>query len=135
MNNQIGLGVLINSLDVSTETVEALRDAIGATIQNAWIGDNRLQIQFTDGRKLIVYDDGQSCCETRYMSTDDELSSLSGEVFVGLEKKSAPNISDEYGEHEVEFLDIITNRSRAQIANHNEHNGYYGGFWIAARWA
>lgn len=136
MNSQIGLGVLINSLGGTEETAKAITEASGKVIQSCWLNENKLNIQFADGACLRVWDDGQSCCETRYMRTDDELTSIEGEVFIGLERKDASNVTDEYGEvHEVQFLDVITDRSRVQISNHNEHNGYYGGFWVAAEWA
>ncbi len=44
--------------------------------------------------------------------------------------KDAPNIADEYGEHEVSFLEIETNKGQISVASHNEHNGYYGGICL-----
>ena len=45
-------------------------------------------------------------------------------------KKYTP---DDIGEkHEVQFLEIKTDRGVLTMANHNEHNGWYGGFWIVA---
>jgi hypothetical protein len=32
--------------------------------------------------------------------------------------------------HEVAFLEVTTDRGVFQMKNHNEHNGYYGGFLI-----
>ena len=50
------------------------------------------------------------------------------------ELKDAPDIEDEWGEvHEVQFLDVKTDKGVFQMSSHNEHNGYYGGFWIIAR--
>ena len=35
--------------------------------------------------------------------------------------------------HEIQFLDVKTDKGIFQMANNNEHNGYYGGFLIEAR--
>jgi hypothetical protein len=34
--------------------------------------------------------------------------------------------------HEVEFLEVLTDRDMVTFEAHNEHNGYYGGFWLKA---
>ena len=67
------------------------------------------------------------------MVTADDLSEYENAKLLDFELKEAPSIEDNYGEHEIQFLDIKTDKGIFQIANHNEHNGYYGGFWIAAR--
>lgn len=55
-----------------------------------------------------------------------------GAKLLGAEVKPAPNIPDEYCKHEVEFLDVKTDKGVFQMASHNEHNGYYSGFAIRA---
>ena len=83
--------------------------------------------------KMKIYDDGQSCCEWRYMRTDDDLPYYVGATFHGVEIKNAPDMEDEYEVHEVQFLEIITSKGSFTISTHNEHNGYYGGFWIKVK--
>jgi hypothetical protein len=83
-----------------------------------------------DGTKIGFTDNGQDCCEVRYMSTDDDLSYHVGATLLGFEIKNAPNLEDESGEHEVQFLEIKTSKGVISCANHNEHNGYYGGFYV-----
>lgn len=119
-----------------------LRAAIGKVIASAEMvgGESEwgrrmdgLALRFTDGTGIRFADEGQSCCEHRYMRTDDDLSYHVGAKLVDAELVDAPGIQteDDYGEvHEVQFLNIVTDRGRFQIASHNEHNGYYGGFWI-----
>jgi len=92
-----------------------------------------LNFEFEDETKLKVWDGGQSCCENRYMATSDDLTEYSGAKLLDFELKNAPNVADEYGDHEVQFLDVKTDKGTFQMANHNEHNGYYGGFWIVAQ--
>ncbi len=128
----LGLGVMIQSLGGNEETVNAVTSSLGKVIDVVYLSDNRLVFQFGDNTKLIMYDNGQSCCETRYMRTDDDLTEYAGATLLDFELKSAPNMVDEYGEHEVQFLDVKTSKGIFQMANHNEHNGYYGGFYIVA---
>ncbi|MBS3993634.1 MAG: hypothetical protein KGZ87_07950 [Bacteroidetes bacterium] len=129
----LGLGVMIQTLGGNEETVNAVKSALNKTIEKVWLKENELLFKFTDGTNLKLYDDGQSCCETRYMRTDDDLSEYSGAKLLDFELKNAPNQEDEYGDHEIQFLDVKTDKGIFQMANHNEHNGYYGGFWIVAR--
>ena len=128
----LGLGVMIQSLGGNAETVEAVKTALGKTISKVSLEDNALILKFTDNSGLKLYDGGQSCCEHRYMVTADDLNEYTNTTLLDFELKNAPNIEGEYGEHEVQFLDVKTSNGIFQMANHNEHNGYYGGFWIVA---
>lgn len=129
---QIGLGVMIQSLGGNAETVSAVTGSIGKTIARVWLEDETLKFEFSDGTKMNVWDGGQSCCESRYMVTADDLSEYAGAILMDMELKDAPEVEDEYGSHEVQFLDVKTDKGVFQMASHNEHNGYYGGFWIQA---
>lgn len=128
----IGLGVLINTLGGNKETIEAIQSSLGKTIENITIVDDSLIFVFTDKTRLKLFDDGQSCCESRYMNTDDDLSEYSGSVLIDFELKNAPYVDGGWGVHEIQFLDVKTDKGIFTISNHNEHNGYYGGFWIVA---
>ena len=127
-----GFGVMIQSLGGNERTLNAIKLSLGKVIKKVSIDENELVFNFTDDTKLRVYDDGQSCCEDRYMRTDDDLSDFVGSTLMDFELKDAPNIEDKYGEHEVQFLDVKTSDGIFTISNHNEHNGYYGGFWVVA---
>ncbi|MDC6673798.1 hypothetical protein OEZ80_25875, partial [Leclercia adecarboxylata] len=81
------------------------------------------------GNWLVIRDDGQSCCESRYMSTDDDLSSFVGATFLGCEIEDGPHEADD-PDHETQFLIVSTSLGKFTVVNHNEHNGYYGGFSI-----
>ncbi len=130
---QPGIGVMIGMLSGNAKSVKAFASAVGKTIAALRLGeDDALHFEFSDGSKLKLYDDGQSCCEQRYMRTDDNLSDYIGAKLLGAEIKDAPSIPDEYGEHEVQFLDVKTDKGVFTMSSHNEHNGYYGGFWIVA---
>lgn len=89
-----------------------------------------LILKFSDGTAIKMWDDRQLCCEYRYMRTDDDLSFIVGSVFLGQEVREASpeKCEDNDQEHEVEFLIVNTSKGPITIANHNEHNGYYGGF-------
>jgi hypothetical protein len=102
----------------------------GRTICGASIENDELVLVLDGPEKIAIFDGGQSCCESRYMSTDDELSSLIGHTLTRIEAKSGPDMNG--GEvHETCFLEIGTDQNFVTIVNHNEHNGYYGGFSLA----
>ena len=129
--SKLGLGVMINMLGSNEGTVEAINASIGKKIVSIALVDNSLRFALSDGSNLSLRDDGQSCCEHRYMSTDDDLSYYVGAELLGFELKDAPSIGDDEV-HEVQFLDVRTSKGVFTMSNHNEHNGYYGGFWIVA---
>ena len=130
---QPGMGVMIGMLGGNADSVAAFTGAVGKTIAALRLGDDdALHFEFSDGSKLKLFDNGQSCCEARYMLTDDNLADFVGAKLLGAEIKEAPDVEAEYGTHEVAFLEIQTDRGAFTMANHNEHNGYYGGFWVIA---
>lgn len=104
----------------------------GREIQEIAITDNVLVIKCKDLPKISILDDGQSCCEKRYMTADDDLSSLVGQRMVSVILKDHIKGDGEWGPHEIQFLEVQTDQGFATIVNHNEHNGYYGGFWLRA---
>lgn len=118
--------------------------ALGKTISDLRFSENdndsALSITFADGSKLTLFDDGQSCCETRYMRTDDNLAEYIGGRLLGAEVKDVPELigfwkdEDEYGDHDIQFLEITTSKGSFVMSNHNEHNGFYGGFCIEAKY-
>ncbi len=103
----------------------------GKKIVNASINDNRLMLSFEDNIKINIFDDGQSCCENRYMRTDDDVKTLIGHTLRSIEVKQAESeFLNDYEEHEICFLEITTDDGFITVSNHNEHNGYYGGFGL-----
>lgn len=130
----LGLGVMLGMLGGNADSVAAFTGAVGKTIAALRLGDDdALHFEFSDGSKMKLSDEGQSCCENRYMRTDDNLAEYVGAKLLGAEIKEAPNVEDEYDEeHEVQFLEVQTDRGVFTMASHNEHNGYYGGFLIRA---
>lgn len=112
-----------------------MQAAVGKTITSVKLDDDRLKFEFEDGSRLTLWDDGQSCCESRYMQTDDDLPYYAGAKFLNAEVRDGGVREDENGYealHEIQFLVITTDRGTFSMASHNEHNGYYGGFDIRA---
>lgn len=95
---------------------------------------DELMLGFEDGSVLLVSDEEHSCCEVRYMGTDDDLIDFVGSKFLGIEIKDAPDIEDEDVCHEVQFLEVKTDRGCFTMSSHNEHNGYYSGFDISIQY-
>lgn len=134
MSLGLGLGVMINMLSGYNVDTEALKDSVGKTIYRVKLNNDVLRVVFTDKTCLEFRDCGQSCCERRYMVCDDNLSEFKGAYFQDVEVQDAPNKVGEYGdEHEVQFLRVKTSLGDIVCSNHNEHNGYYGGFSIGVK--
>lgn len=116
------------------ESVEAFTSCIGKTITGLELkSEETLVFTFEDGTRMGLEDQGQSCCEHRYMRTDDKLADFIGAKLLGGEIKPGPDVGGSGEEHNIEFLDITTDRGVFQMVNHNEHNGYYGGFAVRAK--
>jgi hypothetical protein len=122
-------------LSSNKESIRAFKQAIGKTIVDLGIKENKLVFTFDTGLKMALYDNGQSCCEHRYMHTDDKLSDFIGATFQDAEVRAGGrNEIEEYEDVlDSEFLIITTSKGQFTIVNYNEHNGYYGGFAIEAK--
>lgn len=92
--------------------------------------DEAMVFTLGDSATLYLYDDGQSCCENRYMTCDDDLASFVGRSIAGIEQVDGQTEEGEYGYcHEQVFVKVIMDDgTNIAITSHNEHNGYYGGF-------
>jgi hypothetical protein len=129
-----GIRVMLHMLGGNSETATTAQAAIGKVIASAVVVEDSLHLRFTDGSGIEVFDDRQFCCEHRYMRTDDDLSRCVGATLLGLELRDAEPQEDEYGNpHEIQFLVMKTSAGDFTFSNHNEHNGYYGGFAIVVR--
>lgn len=97
------------------------------------VEDHTLQIELDNGDLIEACDEGQACCEHRYMTTDDDLEYFVGSELVDIEIRNGGYQDEGWDVHEVEFLLITTSLGVFTIENHNEHNGYYGGFNVVIR--
>lgn len=133
--SKLGIGVMINMLAGNKSTVETIEKALNQKITSIKFADDALHFVMESGLKFRLEDDGQSCCEKRYMNCDDALEQFVGATFRSVEIREMPDLSnnEDYGNHEVQALVVITDRGNITAETHNEHNGYYGGFWIIAR--
>jgi len=133
--SNLGMGVMIRMLGGNSDTVETFKRSLNKVNKSVKLEADSLRFEFSDGYKMELFDDGQSCCESRYMTTDDNLDYYAGATFLDAEIKDAPCLEDEEGwsVHEVQFLEIKTSKGSFTMETHNEHNGYYGGFYVVAR--
>ena len=103
---------------------------IGRLIVAAHQVDDELILTLADPAcNLVISDKGQSCCEVRWMSTDDNLSSLIGHRLTRIDCKDGPSELG-YECHETMFVEVGTDSGFITLVTHNEHNGYYGGFYL-----
>lgn len=127
--SQPGIGALLHYLSGGSRHNPS--EFYGKRITAASKDDNELLLSFEDGTKIKLWDDGQSCCESRYMTTDDDLSKIVGGVLTRIEAKEGPETEGEYGEaHDQVFIEVGTDECFITVCTHNEHNGYYGGFGL-----
>lgn len=136
--NNLGIGSLLGMLTSDNNTIAACREVMGKTISSITMlpdahEDGSVMFEFSDGASLELYDTARSCCESRYMSTDDKLTDYIGAKLRDLELRDVDCADNDDGDvHEVQFLVAITDKGNITFATHNKHNGYYGGFCIAA---
>jgi hypothetical protein len=131
--SNLGMGVMLHMLGGTGNGAEHVKPCLGEKIQKVEISDKVCTIRMQNGSGCLLSDDGQSCCEYRHMSCDDDLAAFVGSTLIDIEIADGPSQADEYGEaHDTEFLRLMTSDGVITIVNHNEHNGYYGGFYIVA---
>lgn len=98
---------------------------------------NKLVVSFSDGR-LELWDSCWGGSVKRYMRTDDNLVEFVGGEILKIEVRYSPTADlPENGEEccteEIHFLAITTTKGTLVLSNHVEHNGYYGGFVLDAK--
>lgn len=120
----IGKTITAASLVKSDELAEAQNDKL----PSVW--DDKLYLTFGDGQRIAIWDNGQQCCEIRYITTDDDMQSLVGHRLVSITTKPVQELPADDGGvyHEIEFLEIATDAGFVTLVSHNKHNGYYAGF-------
>jgi hypothetical protein len=128
-----GIGAMLHALGGGSAKDPAAY--YGRRITKAEKTGDELRLTFEDGVTIRIFDDGQSCCESRYMRTDDDLSTLVGHRLVAIETNAAKSDEfsdpDPYATHDAVFLDVKTDGGLISFSFHNEHNGYYGGFGLS----
>lgn len=103
---------------------------VTGSIASAKVDDDRLRIEMSGGAVVELKDEGQCCCEHRFITCDDQLADIIGAQLLSIRYKEFKRTTDgEYGEeHEQVFIDVVTSAGTITLCTHNEHNGYYGGF-------
>lgn len=91
-------------------------------------GDGALVICVADGSTVQISDEGRSCCEWRYITTDDDLAAFVGATIVEIECRAGEEVDTDFGTTETAFVIVTTTAGAFTLVTHNEHNGYYGGF-------
>lgn len=93
------------------------------------IDSDRIILEFSDGTRVKIFDDAEYCCETRYITCDDDIKVLFGQKLVNFKIKNYTCKSNScHNDHEEVFIDIQTDQDCITFTSHNEHNGYYSGF-------
>jgi hypothetical protein len=128
---------MIDVCNLEGKSLDAFMKVVGKKIMGIKLEDDMLYISFGSQGTLKVSDEGQSCCEHRYMTTDDKLDEYVGGNLLNIEIKPVPiplKDSGDGDDHDIEFLEVTTTKGAFVMTTHNEHNGYYGGFYVCARY-
>ena len=134
-----GIGAMLGMLGGNEKTVNAHKSAMGKKIRSIRVDedyngkDGGLEMLFDDGTGIWLYDNGRSCCEHRYLHTDDNVSDFVGATFIEAELREGGEKEEDYEFHEWEFVIIKTSLGEFTLETHNIHNGYYGGFHLIIR--
>jgi hypothetical protein len=105
----------------------------GRVISDIKMSDDVLKISMDDGNRIYLEDTGQSCCERRYMHTDDSFGPFIGAKLLDIEIRDGERDTSDGDCKDSQFLVITTSAGSFTVVNYNEHNGYYGGFSVEAR--
>ena len=127
---------MLRQLAGNQDSVNAFNAALNKQIAAVEMrtGDpDALRFTFTDETAIEFRDEGQSCCEDRFMTTDDDLPSFVGSTILDAEIADGPTTEGEYEERETQFLNVKTSVGVLTVVTHNRHNGYYGGFSVEVR--
>jgi len=128
----LGMAAMLHELSGGSE--ESPSKYYGKKIIKAEISTERLLLAFEDGAKIKIWDDGQSCCEERHMSCEDDVSDLEGHFLRNIEVKSSGEEDAGWdGVYEWCFIEIATDQNFITLQTHNEHSGYYGGFGLSIK--
>jgi hypothetical protein len=128
---------MIDVCNLEGKSLDAFMKVVGKKIMGIKLEDDMLYISFGSQGTLKVSDEGQSCCEHRYMTTDDKLDEYVGGNLLNIEIKPVPipiKDSGDGDDHDIEFLEVTTTKGAFVLTTHNEHNGYYGGFYVCAKY-
>lgn len=98
-------------------------------------GDEELVMNFKNGMRIGISDNDSQCCESRYITTDDNSRDLIGNKLIAIKLKEGLDLEDDVykDSHETMFLEIRTNNGFVTFVTHNVHSGAYGGFDIKIR--
>lgn len=98
-------------------------------------GNGALRIALESGDVLRLRNCESTCCERRYMHSDDNLKSFLGARLASIEMDSATQRDGEYGDViEQSFIKVRTTNGDFTVIAYNEHNGYYGGINLEPEW-
>jgi len=135
--SNLGVGAMIGLLSGNENSVKAFQGGVEKEIKTLHLdsdandGDGALVFEFADDTKIALQDHGRSCCESRYMTTDDKLNDFVGSNLLSAEVREGPTVEGEWGDtHDIEFLVVTTTKGTFTVETHNKHNGYYGGFYV-----
>ena len=106
----------------------------GKVIKSLVLANDAILMELEGGKTFWIWDDGQLCCEDRYITTDDDLSYFSGSILMDIVLTEAPDgpsgDDQDHAVHEIQFLTIKTSKGIVTFETHDEHNGAYGRFAV-----
>jgi hypothetical protein len=106
----------------------------GKRITAAKFDETELRLIFDDGTVISLSDDADHCCERRYLTCDDDVQSLVGNVLIRIEDREGDGgDEDGWSQHDTRFVEVATDQNFITLTTHNIHNGYYSGFKLTIK--
>lgn len=107
----------------------------GTTIHDIRLVNDTIKLYYSDLKTQVeIFDAGQTCCENRYITTDDELNYYKKALIKSIELVDRGSTEEnKFMDHDLQFLRIHTDKGTIVFETHNIHNGYYGGFNIEGK--
>lgn len=89
---QPGIGAMIHILSGGSDhdPSEYYGNKIVAARLDKEADPERVEIVFDGGKTIHIWDNGQSCCESRYITCDDDWAVLIGGKLLAIETKPGP---------------------------------------------
>src|SRR5580698_8676239 len=121
--------------------LSAVESCKNKTIEVIRLYDNWISIVFTDNTALELTDTTSGCCNTTYLTCDDDLSSFTGQRLVSVDLGKvirSEEVTSQYPGndcHDIVFLNVRLSSGEVIVfAGHNRHNGAYEGFSINCKY-
>lgn len=101
---------------------------VGHKIKTILFKRERLEVAFDDLEGIFYFENGSVDSEAAFMTTDDDIESFTGSVFLGVELAgiTVSEPIESPSSYEIQFLKFNTSIGTFTIESHDKLSGFYG---------